>query len=274
MFICLTIFFKDCSAAHIKFEQHNKTAVGYINHMGGCKSVACDTVDKSIWEWFIPKRIWLTAVYIPGPTNAIADSLSRTHVSDHEWQLSKEIFQKITTKIPHFSIDLFAYMLNTPIDRYASWHPDANASIVDAFSLSWEKEYLYEFPPFCLIPKCRGKISSEQAEGLLMVPAWPTQTWYPILLQMLIQQPALLIWTTEVKLLNHPLGKVHSMENKLKLMVCPVSRNTTKARAFLNTLPMYSSIHSDLLHKNSVRFILKNGIYSVVKGRLIQISPR
>ena len=227
--------------------------------------MACDTVAERIWEWSIPRRVWLTAVYIPGPSNTIADSLSRTHVSDHECQLNKEIFQKIATKFPHFTIDLFASMLNTQLDCYASWHPDANASIVDAFSGSWENEYFYAFLPFSLIPKCLGKISSEKAEGVLVIPAWPTQTWYPILLQMLIQQPTLLIWTPQVKLLNHPLDKVHSMESKLKLMVCPVSGNTTKARAFLNMLPMYSSTHGDLLHRNSMQFILKNGIYSVVK---------
>ena len=67
-----------------------------------------------------------------------------------------------------------------------------------------------------LIPKCLAKISSEQAEGVLVVRAWPTETWYPILLQMLVQQSKflqLMISTPQVKLLNHPLDKVNSMEN-------------------------------------------------------------
>ena len=39
-------------------------------------------------------------------------------------------------------------MLNKQLDRYASWHPDPHASIIDAFSVSWGNEYFYAFPPF------------------------------------------------------------------------------------------------------------------------------
>ena len=135
VFICLTIFCKDVSAVHIRFELVNQTAVSYLNHMGGCKSVACDTVARKIWAWCNPRNIWLTAVFIPGPSNVTADSLSRKHLSAHEWQLNRTIFQTIANQFPPFSIDLFASMLNTQLDRYASWHPDPQASIIDAFSV-------------------------------------------------------------------------------------------------------------------------------------------
>ena len=72
----------------------------------------------------------------------------------------------------------------------------------------------------------------------------------------------------QLELLTHPLAKAHSMKDKLKLMVCPVSGNITKARAFLSTLP-----NGNLLHNNSMRFILKNGIYSVVHGKFLHIPP-
>ena len=271
VFICLTIFCTDKSEVHIKFELDNMTAVSYINHMGGCRSSACDTVARKIWAWCISHNIWVTANYIPGPSNVVADSLSRTHLSDHEWQLNTDIFHKLSKKFPKFSIDLFASLLNRQVERYASWHPDPHAAIVDAFSVSWANEYFYAFPPFSLIPKCLEKISRDQAEGVLLVPAWPTQTWYPLLLQMLTQQPKLLLWTPQVELLRHPLGKVHSMQGKLKLMACPLSGNIIRARAFLTTLPVYSLIHGELLHKNSMRVILKNGIYSVVKGKFLHI---
>jgi hypothetical protein len=144
---------------------------------------------------------------------------------------------------------------------------------VDGFSVSWANGYFYAFPPFSLIPKCLEKISGDQAEGILLVPAWPmhAQTWYPLLLQMLTQEPKLLLWIPEVELLRHPLGKVHSMQGKLKFMVCPLSGNIIRAKAFLTTLPIYSFIHGELLHKNSMRVILKNGIYSVVKGKFLHI---
>ena len=66
-FICLTIFCTDKSEVRIKFELDNMTAVSYINHMGGCRSSACDTVARKIWAWCISHNIWVTANYIPGP---------------------------------------------------------------------------------------------------------------------------------------------------------------------------------------------------------------
>ena len=80
--------------------------------------------------------------------------MSRKHLSDHEWQLSKTTFHKIATNFPQFSIDLFVSMLNTQLERYASWHPDPHSPTVDALSVSWGHEYFYAFPPFSLIPKC------------------------------------------------------------------------------------------------------------------------
>ena len=149
---------------------------------------------------------------MPDPSNVTADSLSRKHLSDHEWQLSKTIFQTIANQFPTFSIDLFASMLNTQLDRFASWDPDPHASIIDAFSVSWGNEYFYALPPFSLIPKCLRKISSDLAEGVLVVPAW-----CPILLQMLSQPPKLLIWSPpQMELLTHPLDKVHRREKQAK----------------------------------------------------------
>ena len=274
VFICLTTFSNNMVGVHLKFELDNMTAVTYINHMGGSKSIGCDTVAKKIWNWCIPRNIWLSASHIPGSTNVVADSLSRKHHSDHEWMLSRDFFQKLYNLFPSFSIDLFATMLNTQLSSYASWRPDPHAAIVDAFSVSWRNEYFYAFPPFSLIPKCLDKIQVEQAEGVLVVPAWATQTWYTQILQMLAQQPKLMVWTQEMELLTHPSGrKTHSMQGKLKLMACPLSGDIIKSGAFLSTLPVYSSTHGDLLHKNNMQFILRNGLYSVVKGKLLHI-PR
>ena len=150
--------------------------------------------------------------------------------------LIRIFFTNSLKHFPKFSIDLFASLLNRQVERYASWHPDPHAAIVDSFSVSWANEYFYAFPPFCFIPKCLERISRDQAEGVLLVPAWPTQTWYPLLLQMLTQQHKLLLWTPQVELLRHPLGKVQSMQAKLKLMDCPLSGNIIGARTFLTTL--------------------------------------
>jgi len=216
VFIGLTTFCRNMVGVHLRFELDNMTAVAYVNHMGGSQSVACDTVAKKIWNWCIPRDIWLSAIHIPGSTNVVADSLSRKRYSDHEWALNREMFQKLYDLYPSISIDLFATTLNTQLPRYASWRPDPHAVFVDAFS---SNEHFYAFLPFSLIPKCLDKIEIDQAEGILIATAWATQTWYPRILQMLIQQPKLLVWTAAMELLTHPSGrKVHSMKGKLKLV--------------------------------------------------------
>lgn len=144
------------------------TAVAYINQMGGSKSLACNSLAQKIWNWCIPRSIWLSAVHIPGVTNVEADLLSRNCYSDHEWQLNPVLFQQLSAVFPALSIDLFATVLNRQLPRYVSWKPDPHAEYVDAFSKSWKGDYFYAFPPFSLIHKCLNKIEAEQAEGLLV----------------------------------------------------------------------------------------------------------
>jgi len=270
VFICLTIFCKDMHGIHVRFELDNTTAVSYVNEMGGCKSVACNAVAIKIWNWCIDRDLWISAVYLPGTMNVEADALSRRRYSDHEWMLNKSIFCKLCKIFPDLTIDLFASVLNHQLPRYASWRPDPKAVFADAFSKSWEGEKFYAFPPFSLIPRCLDKVISDRAEGLIVVPAWPTQTWYTRILQMLISQPVVMVWSKDTHLLVHPAGpKTHSMQGRLKLMACLVSGNTTKCRAFHNTLPMYSSAHGDQPLRSSTQFILKNGLNSVVQGKLL-----
>lgn len=48
------------------------------------------------------------------------------------------------------------------------------------------------FPPFSIILRCVQKMEQEEAEGMLMVPNWPTQPWYTKLMQMITDYPPLL----------------------------------------------------------------------------------
>lgn len=232
------------------------TAVAYINQMGGSKSLACNSLAQKIWNWCIPRSIWLSAVHIPGVTNVEADLLSRNCYSDHEWQLNPVLFQQLSAVFPALSIDLFATVLNRQLPRYVSWKPDPHAEYVDAFSKSWKGDYFYAFPPFSLIHKCLNKIEAEQAEGLLVVPAWPTETWYPRVLQLLVQEPKLMLWTAGLELVVHPSDhKAHSMKGKLKLMACPLSGDTMKSEVFQSMLPAYWSTPGDPLLKSNTQFI-------------------
>lgn len=143
---------------------------------------------------------------------------------------------------------------------------------MDAFSRSWHGEYFYAFPPFSLIQHCLDRVELDQAQGVLLVPAWPTQTWCTRLLQMLSGQPVVMVWTAQSDILIHPSGpKMHNLQGRLSLMACPVSGNSIGSRAFRSTLPMFSSAHGGQVLRNSTQCILRNGLCSVVQDRLLRV---
>ena len=65
------------SNIHVRIMSDNTTAVSYINAMGGCRSLECNSLTKEIWDWATDRNIWLSAAHIPGSINVDADQFSR-----------------------------------------------------------------------------------------------------------------------------------------------------------------------------------------------------
>ena len=144
---------------------------------GGTHSRECNTIAEDIWQWCIDQQIWLTAAHIPGTKNGGADRESRVFSDNKEWMIRPDIFQKIRDIWGEPSIDLFASRLNHQVSCYVSWKPDPGAAFTDAFSVTCDKQLFYAFPSFSLITKCLQKIQTDSAEGFMIVPMWPTQSW-------------------------------------------------------------------------------------------------
>ena len=108
-----------------------------------------------------------------------------------EWSLNGEVFQEIISQTFIPEIDLFASKLNAKTAKFISWQPQPGAVAIDAFSLSWANMNCYAFPPFSLLPRVLAKIRHDKAVVLLIAPVWPTQSWYPLLLQLPTVQPIL-----------------------------------------------------------------------------------
>ena len=64
----------DC---HIQLKMDNTTAVTHINRMGGSHSVSCNFYTQLIWHWAQERNVWLSAAYLPGKDNVVADLHSR-----------------------------------------------------------------------------------------------------------------------------------------------------------------------------------------------------
>uniref|UniRef100_A0A1B0GPT1 Tyr recombinase domain-containing protein n=1 Tax=Phlebotomus papatasi TaxID=29031 RepID=A0A1B0GPT1_PHLPP len=66
---------------------------------------------------------------------------------------------------------------------------DPHSVAVDAFTISWKDHFFYAFPPFALIFKVLQKIEHDNCMGIVIVPDWSTQPWYPIFQSLLISDP-------------------------------------------------------------------------------------
>lgn len=177
-FYGLKSFASEYNFCQILLRIDNTTAIFYINRMGGVQFKNLNEITKSICQWCERENIWIFASYINTKENFVADKESRTLPPETEWELNNQDFKKIDKKFGKFQIDLFATYINKKCPKFISWFKDPESEKIDAFTISWKKLYFYAFPPFALLLRVIRKIIDDQAEGVLLVPYWPTQVWY------------------------------------------------------------------------------------------------
>ena len=66
---------------------------------------------------------------------------------------------------------------------YISWKPDPKALAIGAFSIKWNTEFYYIFPPFSLLGKVAAKTYRDKIKAIVVIPKWSAQHWYPKLLR-------------------------------------------------------------------------------------------
>ena len=71
-------FVKDQKGISVLLQLDNQTAVAYINNLGGTVSPQLTDLAKALWLWALSRDLVLSAEYIPGATNCVADVESRT----------------------------------------------------------------------------------------------------------------------------------------------------------------------------------------------------
>lgn len=208
----LKCFAHDLADCDILLRIDNTTAISYINRMGGIRFENLTNISRQIWQWCESRNIWLYASYISSSENKEADAESRR--KDTEYELNAEAYAKITERFGVPDIDLFASRINAKCPLYISWVPDPDAIAVDAFTISWNDYFFYAFPPFSVILNTLQKICAEQGKGILVVPDWPSQPWYPLFYKLLISQPLKLEPSVDLLLFNrspHPLCRTLSL---------------------------------------------------------------
>ena len=107
---------------HIRLQMDNTTAVHYVNKIGGTISFDLCILALALWEWpwAEARNIHLSAVYLPGQLNLIADTLSRLINLDSEWMLNPSIFRHVCSTYSITNVDLFATRVNNQVPNFVS----------------------------------------------------------------------------------------------------------------------------------------------------------
>ncbi|RLU19404.1 hypothetical protein DMN91_007961 [Ooceraea biroi] len=233
-FYALRCFATDLRACNILLRLNNTTAIAYINKFGSVQYLLLSDIARDIWKWCEERNLYLFASYIASVDNVIADTESRVPDTDTKWSLSSQAFKRIDRDFGPFDIDLFASVANTKHSVYASWFPDPGSWAVDAFTLSWHQFYFYAFPSFVLIPRVLRRILDEEATGVVVVPWWPAQSWFPMFLNLLASDPIIL--PPSRFLLSPPFRERHPEWRNLSLAAGRLSGRPSNCRPSLQQL--------------------------------------
>ena len=253
---CKSQFGKRLNNKHVKILCDNSP----INAMGGTKSPSCNQVAYDIRDWCVNNNTWLTATHIAGVENTEADEESWLFSDHTEWALKREIFPQITTYWGIPEIYLFVSWLNTQLPRFVSWKCDPASCFVDAFIIRWDSLYIYAFPPFCQINRCLKKNLEEQVpQGIMILPLWSTQVWWPQLLRMIIAIPFVLPKHQDLLSLSHSPQKFHPLGKKLTMLAFLLSGGsgdfTSSYKAHHGYMAKWNKEKIQYIHKKMAKLL-------------------
>ena len=173
-------------------------------------------------------------------------------------------------------IDLFASRLNYQVPVYMSWKPDPGAVAIDALSKNWGKQFFYAFPPFNLVGKVLQKIERDMAEGIVVVPYWPTQPWFAKLSYLCTKTP-LILFSRELSKkgehhLSHPCRDIAELP-KMRILALFISARPCLSLESTSPQKPSSWHHGSSPQESNMLPILSNGISFVLGDNVVQCHP-
>ncbi|KAI5647002.1 reverse transcriptase (RNA-dependent DNA polymerase) domain-containing protein [Phthorimaea operculella] len=207
-------FLKD---AHILVQSDNRTLVAHIRNEGGTRSLALLSLTTKLLELTENLNITLSAAYLPGRYNGIADRLSRNRPVP-EWHLLPPATEAVFREWGVPDIDFFASRDTAVVPQYVTWDSrDGSAVFCDAFSRPWNFRLGWVFPPPNLIPRVLNHLNKSQGIYIVIAPHW-TQCYWLADLEARALAPPLEIKDLQQHLLDVTTGRHPPQVERLELI--------------------------------------------------------
>jgi hypothetical protein len=180
----IAMFQDDLRGRVVRLWEDNQAVVQIIRNKTS-RSPALMSELRSLVELLDALHITLLPRYIRSELNP-ADEFSRLTNRD-AWRLQPSVQRMLLHKVTSLvgapvTLDAFACHQSCVCPRYASRLCEPAALASDGLALDWRHEVVWLNPPWALLPDIIGKLAVEQPAGVLIVPYWTTQTWWPSLL--------------------------------------------------------------------------------------------
>ena len=178
IYLVLKSFANKLEGHTVKWLTDNQGAM-YIIRSGSRKEHLQDGA-MAIFELCFAHSIKLEIDWIPRSLNEYADAISRI-IDYDDWSLNPSVFSFIDASWGPHTVDCFASPYNNQTKRFHSrfWSPGCEA--VDTFTVNWGSEMNWWLPPQHLVCRTIRHASRCKAKGTLVVPAWNSAPFWPIL---------------------------------------------------------------------------------------------
>lgn len=186
--LSLTALLPEVQGQHVLLWEDNMPVVHIVMN-GTSRSPVLMSELRQLWAFLLHHNITLVPRYIRSADNP-ADRWSRWK-DRSAWQLHPALASRLQALFGSCTLDAFACRATALLPRYCSARPDPGCLQRDAFTMSWTHEHVWLNPPWELLQKVIYKLRADRACGILIVPAWPAQQWWPSLLDIAVEFVAL-----------------------------------------------------------------------------------
>ena len=211
--LAMKTFIEDIKGKSIQILTDNVSAVAYINYKGGPAQELTE-ISKAIWCVALDSGMKIKARHLAGKLNKEADRLSRP-TKNSEWILHPKIFKFLEKMWGPHTVDRFASLTSTQLERYNSLHLDPGSEGVDAIAQqNWETENNYVNAPFHLLPQVLDTVMRQRAVATVIAPWWKGKNWLKTLQQLSTTEPIRLPNNTRSCIQVGPQGNPEPLKNR------------------------------------------------------------